>query len=65
MLAILHSLGMFLADMFKSRCRLEVENLFLRPQFSIALRRYPPTLVSIEMRLVGTLRLLNTPIVDL
>jgi hypothetical protein len=29
------------------------------------LRRYPPTLVSIEMRLVGTLRLLNTPIVDL
>ena len=39
MLAILHSLGMFGADLFKSRCRLEAENLFLRHQLSIALRR--------------------------
>jgi len=41
MLAILHSLGMFVADLFKPRCRLEAENLFLRHQLSIALRRAP------------------------
>ena len=39
MLAILHSLGMFVANLFKSRCRLEAENLFLRHQISIALRQ--------------------------
>ena len=44
MLAILHSLGMFVADLFKSRCRLEAENLFLRHQLSIVLRRAPPRL---------------------
>src|SRR6266700_3212312 len=44
MLAILRSLGMFVADLFKSRCRLEGENLFLRHQLSIALRRAPPRL---------------------
>src|SRR5215471_14840938 len=44
MLAILHSLGMFLIDLFKSRRRLEAENLFLRHQLSIALRRAPPRL---------------------
>src|SRR5258708_11492667 len=42
MLAILHSLGMFVADLFKPRCRLEAENLFLRHQLSIALRRAAP-----------------------
>jgi transposase InsO family protein len=41
MLAILHSLGMFIVDLFKSRCRLEAENLFLRHQLSVALRRTP------------------------
>src|SRR5216683_3493983 len=40
MLAILHSLGMFLVDLFKPRRRLEAENLFLRHQLSIALRRF-------------------------
>ena len=30
MLAILHLLGMFVADLFKGRCRFEAENLFLR-----------------------------------
>jgi hypothetical protein len=30
MFAILYSLGMFVADLFKSRCRLEAENLLLR-----------------------------------
>jgi transposase InsO family protein len=44
MLAVLHSLGMFIVDLFKSRRRLEAENLFLRHQLSIALRRAPPRL---------------------
>jgi|SRR5213082_1225352 len=44
MLAVLHSLGMFIIDLFKSRRRLEAENLFLRHQLSIALRRVPPRL---------------------
>ena len=39
MLAILHLLVMFVADIFKSRRRLEAENLFLRHQ-----RRAPPRL---------------------
>ena len=38
MLSILHSLGMFIVDLFKSRSRLEAENLFLRHQLSIAAR---------------------------
>jgi len=41
MSAILHALGMLVADLFKSRCRLEAENLFLRHQLVIALRRAP------------------------
>ena len=44
MFAILHALGMFVADLFKSRCRLEAENLFLRHQLTIAMRRAPPRL---------------------
>jgi len=39
---ILHGLGMFVVDLFKSRRRLEAENLFLRHQLNIALRRAPP-----------------------
>jgi hypothetical protein len=42
MFAILRALGMFVAGMFKSRSRLEAENLFLRHQVNIALRRAPP-----------------------
>jgi len=41
MLAILHLLGTFVANLFKSPRRLEVENLFLRHQLNIALRRTP------------------------
>ena len=41
MFAILHALGMLVADLFKSRGRLEAENLFLRHQLAIALRRAP------------------------
>src|SRR5712692_11320357 len=44
MLTILHALGMFVTDLFKSRYRLEAENLFLRHQLKIALRRRPPRL---------------------
>ena len=44
MFALLHMLGTFVADLFKSRYRLEAENLFLRHQLSIALRRAPPRL---------------------
>ena len=42
MLAIHHLLAMFVVDLFKSRRRLEAENLFLRHQLTIALRRAPP-----------------------
>ena len=41
---ILHLLVMFVADIFKSRRRLEAENLFFRHQLNIALRRAPPSL---------------------
>jgi hypothetical protein len=41
MLVIVHLLGSYVADLFKSRHRLEVENLFLRHQLNIALRRAP------------------------
>jgi len=44
MLAILHALGMLVVDLFKSRRRLEAENLFFRHQLNIALRRAPPRL---------------------
>src|SRR6202162_6200130 len=44
MFVILHELRMFVTDMFKSRRRLEAENLFLRHQLNIALRRGPPRL---------------------
>jgi hypothetical protein len=42
MLALLHALGMFVADLFKSRSRLEAENLFLRHQLTLSLRQKPP-----------------------
>src|SRR2546428_1250573 len=44
MFALLHSLAMFVIDFFKSPRRLEAENLFLRHQLSIALRRAPSRL---------------------
>jgi hypothetical protein len=34
------ALGRLVSDLFKSRCRLEAENLLLRHQLSIALRRF-------------------------
>jgi hypothetical protein len=44
MFALRHSLAMFGVDLFKPQRRLEVENLFLRHQLSIALRRAPARL---------------------
>ena len=44
MIAVLHMLGMLVADMFKSHMRLGAENLFLRHQLNIAMRRAPPRL---------------------
>ena len=44
MFVILRALGIFAADLFKSRSRLEAENLFLRHQLSIVLRQAPPRL---------------------
>ena len=45
MLAILQVLGTIIANLFKSRRRLEAENLFLRHQLNIALRRRPARLL--------------------
>ena len=53
MFAILRALGRFVTDLFKSRCRLEAENLLLRHQLTIALRRAPP-----RFRLFGSDRTL-------
>jgi hypothetical protein len=44
MFAILYALGMFVADLFKSQSRPEAENLFLRHQLNVAMRRAPPRL---------------------
>src|SRR6266403_555134 len=44
MFAIIYLLGTFIADLLKSRRRLEVENLFLRHQVNIILRRPPQRL---------------------
>src|SRR5258708_39799612 len=41
MFAIIHLLATFIADLFKSPRRLEIENLFLRHQLNVALRRAP------------------------
>jgi hypothetical protein len=55
MLVILHVLGGFVTDLFKSQCRLEAENLLLRHQLNIALQRAPP-----RLRLLGSDRALLT-----
>jgi hypothetical protein len=39
MFEILQALGMVVVDMFKSRSRLEAENLFLRHQLAICVYR--------------------------
>jgi hypothetical protein len=44
MFAIIYLLGTLIADLLKSRRRLEVENLFLRHQLNITLRRRPQRL---------------------
>ena len=44
MLALLHTIALVIANLFKSRRRLEAENVLLRLQLSIALRRAPARL---------------------
>src|SRR6266852_3428040 len=44
MFTIIYLLGTFVADLLKSRRRLEIENLFLRHQLNIVLRRSPQRL---------------------
>src|SRR4029077_16051480 len=44
MFAIIYPLGTFIADLLKTRRRLEAENLFLRHQLNIILRRPPQRL---------------------
>jgi hypothetical protein len=44
MVAILYAFGMFVADLLKSRYRLDAANMFLRHQLNIALKRAPPCL---------------------
>jgi hypothetical protein len=44
MLAILYVLGMLVVDLFKSRSRLEAENILLRHQLNLALGRRSPRL---------------------
>src|SRR3974377_2149593 len=41
MLEILHPLATFVGNLFRSRRRLEIENLFLRHQLNISMRRAP------------------------
>src|SRR5256885_16786454 len=53
MFALLQSLALFFVDFCKPRRRLEVENLFLPHQLSIALRHAPP-----RLRLRGSDRVL-------
>jgi hypothetical protein len=64
MFALLHALGMFIADLFKSRSRFEAENLFLRHQLNVAMRRAPPRLIlqgSDRAFLVWMIRLIEPP----
>jgi hypothetical protein len=53
MLAVVQLIGTFVADLFKPQRRLEVENLFLRHQLNVALRR-----ASHRLRLRGSDRAL-------
>jgi hypothetical protein len=59
MLAILYALATFVADLCKSRSRLEAENLFLRYQLNLALQQKPP-----RIRLRGSDRALPVWMVD-
>ena len=44
MFAVLHTIAIVIANLFKSRRRLEAENLLLRLQLNVALRRVPARL---------------------
>jgi hypothetical protein len=60
MFAILHALGMFVVDLFKSRSWLEAENLFLRYQLAIALRSASSRKINaVQEDLLSTKRMAN------
>ena len=44
MFEVLHTLAIVVANLFKSRRRLEAENVLLRHQLNVALRRSPARL---------------------
>jgi transposase InsO family protein len=44
MFAVLHALGRFAADLFKSQCRLQAENVLLRHQLTVGARQARPCL---------------------
>jgi hypothetical protein len=52
MFAILHLFGTFVANLFRSRRRLEIENLFLRHQLNIAMRCAPRRRLLVSDRIV-------------
>src|SRR4051794_27287942 len=60
MYAILQTLGFFVVNLFKSRRRLEAENLLLRHQLNVALRRSP-----VRLRLRGSDRALMVWLIGL
>jgi len=41
MFSVLHAVAVFVSNLFKSRGRLEAENVLLRHQLNVALRRAP------------------------
>jgi hypothetical protein len=60
MFVILHALGMFVTDRFRSRSRLEVDNSFLRHQLNIALRRASSRkIIAAQEDLLSTKRIAN------
>lgn len=60
MFTTLHSIALVIANLFKSRRRLEAENLLLRLQLNVALRRVPA-----RLRLRGVDRVLLAGLVRL
>jgi hypothetical protein len=57
MIAMLHLIGMFIIDLFKSRSRLEAENLFLRHQSAKQPGAFPSIQVFLMRLAPGTSRM--------
>jgi hypothetical protein len=63
MFAILYAPGMLLADLVKSRARLDAEILLLRHQLNLALRNAPPVRLQ-TAQMPTPAPLLNWPMAD-